>query len=145
MSTRKIGAPLYCGRACAGLARRRNQAEKIAAKAAYDKERRAKLRDRIKAEKAAYYQRTKDPIKEAAQRKARMHLHVAYCQRPEYRAWKSEYDRQYRAHRQFGEYAEAFMLLLDIENEVASQASRYEIYKANGTLNKSLQRRRSIW
>jgi hypothetical protein len=41
-------------------------------------------------------------VKAAAEyRKQRMHLHVEYCRRPEYRAWKREYDRKYRA-KEFG-------------------------------------------
>ena len=52
-----IGAPLYCGKECAGLARRvsKSAEQKRAEKAAYDAERRVLLADRIKAEKADYY------------------------------------------------------------------------------------------
>ena len=40
-------------------------AEKRAAKSAYDANRREKLRAEIKAAKSAYYQRTRNPVKEA--------------------------------------------------------------------------------
>lgn len=144
----KVGAPLYCGRACAGLARRLanppTDAERRAAKATYDAEYRAKHAERRKAEKAAYYKRTHDPAKEAAARKSRMHLHVAYCRRPEYKAWKSEYDRRHLAGKKFGEFAEAALLLQDIEKAIDQQASRYEVYRANGTLNKAQTRRRAL-
>lgn len=144
----KIGAPLYCGKVCSGLARRRavplTDEERKAAKRAYDAKRRVALAERLKAEKAAYFQRTYDPVKAAEDRKARMPKHVEYCRRPEYREWKSEYDRKRRANQMFGEFSEAFMLLQDIETEIAARATRYEIYSANGTLNKALQRRRSL-
>jgi hypothetical protein len=144
----KAGAPLYCGRVCAGLARRRavplTDAERKAAKSAYDAKRRLALAERLKAEKAAYFKRAYDPVKAAVERKARMPKHVEYCRRPEYREWKREYDRKRRANQMFGEFSDAFMLLQDIENEIAARATRYEIYSANGTLNKALQRRRSL-
>lgn len=144
----KKGAPLYCGRACAGLARRNpnppTEAERKAAKAAYDAKYRALNHEARKAQKAAYYREHRDPEKERAARKARMPKHVEYCRRPEYRAWKSEYDSRYRAQKIFGPFAEAFLLLQDIEREIDSQATRYEVYRANGTLNKALTRKRAL-
>lgn len=140
----KIGAPIYCGRACAGLARRiyRAKAQKVAEKKLYDAEYRRKNRQRLKAEKAAHYQRTRDPVKEAIYRKAHMARHVAYCQSPEYKQWKQAYDSAYRAEKLYGPFAESFLLLQAIEKEIASRMSRYDIYMANGTLNKWLHRRR---
>lgn len=138
------GARIFCGRSCAGLSRRvdRSDAEKVAAKAAYDREYRAKNAKRLKAEKAEWYQRTRDPVKEAAIRKERMHLHVAYCQRPEYKKWKREYDRRYLAQKRYGEFAECFLLTQEIRKECLEQQSDYEIRLAAGTLNKKTQRRR---
>jgi hypothetical protein len=142
------GRPMFCNRICAGLARRLanppTEAERKAAKAAYDARRRELLAERIKAEKRAYYQRTRDPIKEAAIRKERMHLHVEYCRRPEYKAWKAEYDRRHRACKQFGEFAEAFLVLQDLDREIGERATNYEIRLANGTINKAQQRRRAL-
>jgi hypothetical protein len=142
------GRPLFCNRVCAGLSRRLvnppTEAERKAAKAAYDARRREVLAERIKAEKRAHYQRTRDPIKEAAIRKARMHLHVEYCRRPEYKAWKAEYDQRHRARKQFGEFADAFLLLLDLDREIGERATNYEIRLANGTINKAQQRRRAL-
>jgi hypothetical protein len=137
--------PLYCNRDCAGLARRcdtRTDAEKRADKAKYDAEYRERNRARLKAQKAAYYQRTRDPERERAYRKATMPRHVEYCRRPEYRKWKAEYDRIYCARKDFGPFAEAALVLRDLENEISSRATRTEIYAANGTLNKWIQRRR---
>ena len=142
--SRKIGAPLYCGKECAGLARRNglSDTEKKARKAEYDREYRAENRKRLKAKKAAYYQRTRDPEREREIRKQRMHLHVAYCRRPEYRAKKHAYDRVYNAKRAFGEFWESGVLLSELEAEVLSRASRYDIDLTNGKLNKTTKRRR---
>lgn len=71
-----------------------------------------------------------------------MPYHVEYCRRPEYKVKKREYDLKYRAERQFGEFAEAFMVLSDIEREINDRATRYEIGRDNGTINKAQLRRR---
>jgi hypothetical protein len=145
----KIGAPLYCCKACAGLARRLvnppSEEERKAAKAAYDRAYRTRDPEKRKAERAAYYQRTRDPVKEAALRKERMPKHVEYCRRPEYKAWKSDYDRQLRD-REYAEFAETYRLLLDLEKEIRSQATAYERRVANGYYTRNAQkRRRELW
>lgn len=142
---RKAGNRLFCSRGCAGLARRKHKtkAQLVEEKRLYDAAYRARDPDKRKAAKAAYYQRTRNPEKERDRRKARMPLHVEYCRRPEYRAWKADYDRRYRAEREFGEFGEAFMLLQDVEREVSARMTKYEIYLANGTLNKRNNRRRA--
>ncbi len=141
---RSKGAPLYCHRDCAGLARRKwkTKAQKVAEKRAYDAEYNAINRDRRCAEKRDYHKRTYDPVVAALRRKERMPLHVEYCRQPAYKAWKQQYDAKYRAHKVFGDYADVFLLLGDVEREIASRMSRYEIMLANGTLNKAMKRRR---
>ena len=133
----------YCSRACAGLARRKNRTdeEKKALKSAYDAQRRIDLADRIRAQKAAHHKETYDPVKAAIERKANMARHVAYCQRPEYKAWKVQYDRQYRAKKDFGPFWEAAMILEQVQEEVLSRATRYEIDLQNGKLNKRNRRK----
>jgi hypothetical protein len=135
---------IFCSLQCAGARRRlyKTKAQKIEEKRLYDIEYRAKNIDMLKAKKAAYYQRTRDPVREAAYRKKRMHLHVEYCRRPAYRVRKKTYDRAYRCKKFFGPYWEAASVLFDLENEINSRISRYEIYQQNGTLNKHLNRRR---
>lgn len=96
----------------------------------------------LKAKHAAYYQRTHDPVKEAAIRKARMHLHVQYCRQPWYKAWKKNYDAKYRAKAHAGEYWESFMLAIAIDKEVKSRMSKEELAVAKGYYNKSQTRRR---
>ena len=144
----KIGAPLYCGRYCAGLARRLKnpptEAERKEAKRLYDARRRVEKADEIRAKKSEYFKRTYDPAKAAEERKAKMPRHIEYCRRPEYKAWKRDYDKRYLARKKFGEFAEAALMLQDIEREIDQQATRYEIYRTNGTLNKALMRRRSL-
>lgn len=141
---RRIGAPLYCDKVCAGLGRRKpekTKAQRIEEKRLYDASRRKKLRARLKAEKAAYYATHFDRDKERAYRKAHKEQHNEYCRRPEYRAYKTLYDLDRRA-AEYGEFAEAYKLVLEVDREIKSRMSRYEIYAANGTINKKLQRTR---
>lgn len=139
------GKPLYCGRRCAGLARRVPPGQKKEAKRIYDADRRVKKAGEIRATKAAYFQRTYDPVKAREHRRANMGRHVEYCRRPEYREYKADYDRQ-RSAAQYGEYAEAYLLLLDLEREIRSRATSYERRKARGYYTRSAQqRRRELW
>ncbi len=141
------GGNLFCGLACAGQRRRveRDEADRKAAKAAYDREYRAKNLDRIKAEKAARHKAIYDPAAAAEERKKRMPAHVEYCRRPEYRAKKRDYDRQLRAS-EYGPFAETYLLLLDLEKEIRARATKYERYVANGYYTRSAQqRRRELW
>jgi hypothetical protein len=142
------GAPLYCGTACAGLARRTPklpEAERKAAKAQYDREYRERNAEKRRQQKAEYYQRTHDPEKEREIRKARMPQHVEYCRRPEYKEWKSAYDTKHRA-AEYGPFADAYLLLLDLEREMRQQASGYERRRQKGYYTRNAQkRRRELW
>lgn len=148
--SRSKGSPLHCGRECSAAARRHNKsvAEKRADKAEYDRHRRAKIGERIRAEKRAAYHAAvaADPVgmraKEREQRQRRMAAHVEYCRRPEYRKWKAEYDRKYLARKQFGAFGEAAILLNDLCSEIASRSTFYERAIEKGTLNKHQERRR---
>jgi hypothetical protein len=114
------------------------------AKAAYDREYRKKNRERLRVEKAAYFQRTYDPVKAAKERKKNMHRHVEYCRQPEYRVWKKGYDRQ-RKLSGFGGFAEAFELLEALRKEIKRQEpNRFELYKQTGRKqwNPIIQQRR---
>lgn len=140
----RIAAPVYCGRVCAGLARRRGKTaeQKKAAKAEYDRAYRAQNLDWLKAKKKAYFQRTYDPVKAAIERKKRMPRHVAYCQRPEYKAWKHEYDRKYNMVRSYGPLWEAARVLVDLQTLIRERSTTTERKLQNGTLNKTQQRKR---
>lgn len=147
----KIDAPLYCGKVCAGLARRLKNPptdeQRRAAKSAYDaKRRKGPQRAEILAKKRDHYYANHERIsaKLAEYRAAHMDQHVEYCRQPEYRAKKAVYDRRRRADLNFGDFSEAALLLADIEREIAERASKYEIYLTNGTINKAQQRRRAL-
>ena len=90
------------------------------AKAEYDRKYRKKNRARLKAEKAAYFQRTYDPVKAAKERKKKMPQHVEYCRQPAYKAWKKKYDKQRRS-KKYGDFAEAHQLLLELTKEINRQ------------------------
>lgn len=143
--SRALGMKLYCGRKCAGLGRRgppKSKAQKKAEKAAYDVIYRARNRERILAKKREYFQRTYDPEKARIERKKRIPKHVEYCRRPEYKRYKQTYDKNFRAKRDFGPFAEAAMLVIDLNRTIKERATDYEIRSQNGTLNKVLRRRR---
>lgn len=141
---RTVAAGLYhyCSRVCSGLAHRKHRSdeEKRALKSAYDAKRRIDEAEKIRATKREYHKRSYDPVKAAAERALKMPRHAEYCRRPEYKAWKAKYDEQYRAKKMFGPFWESAMLLADVETEVLSRASRYEIDLQNGKLNKRKRR-----
>jgi hypothetical protein len=139
------GKPLYCNRVCSGMARRVTLDQKRETKRVYDARRRTEKAAEISAKKQAYYRRTRDPVKEHERRRNNMGKHVEYCRRPKYRASKAAYDREHRA-REYGEYAEAYLLLLDLEREIRSRATSYERLRARGYYTRSAQqRRRELW
>jgi hypothetical protein len=140
---RARGLKLYCDRRCSGLGRRdgKTKAQRVEEKRLYDMAYRAKNLESIKAKKKAHFQKTYDRKAAAEYRKQRMHLHVEYCRRPEYRAWKREYDRKYRA-KEFGDFAEAYMLTLDLNREIRGRTTRHEVKYQNGCTNKAQRRKR---
>jgi hypothetical protein len=140
----KNGLKLFCGRKCSGLARRKHipLAVKKQRKKEYDVIYRARNLERIRRNKAAYYQRTFDREKEREYRKRTMARHVEYCRRPEYKAYKHEYDLRFRAQKLFGPFADAALILRDVEIELDRRMTWVERHQANGTLNKSTQRKR---
>lgn len=136
---------LYCGRHCSGLGRRKpkkSKAQRVLEKKLYDQEYRRRNIEALKAKKRARHLATYDPEKERVKRKARMPRHVEYCRRPEYKRWKSGYDKKYRAEKFFGPFAEAAMLTIDLNRAIKERATDYEIRQQNDTLNKIQRRRR---
>jgi len=113
-------------------------------KAAYDREYRRRNRERIRTWKAAYFQRTYDPVEAAIERKRRMPKHVEYCRRPSYRAQKKEYDEHRRASR-YGDFGEAWQILKLLKAEIKRQEpDRFVRYKQakRHAWNPEVQRRR---
>jgi hypothetical protein len=138
------GMAVYCGRKCAGIGRRENRSmdEKKAIKRYYDAIRRIEKADTLRVTRAEYHRRTYDPIKAAEKRKERMPKHVEYCRQPEYRKWKAEYDRIYRAKQEAGDFYESYLLVLEIRQACLALAPDIDIRRAAGTLNKHQNRRR---
>jgi len=139
------GRPLFCDKACSGMAHRNAQsvAARKAWKADYDREYREANREKLKAAKAARHKATYDPEKARIERKRRAPKHLEYCRQPEYRAWKAEYDRDYRAQRYYGDFAEAYLILQELEGEIRVRVPRHELKAQHGTLNKWIERRRA--
>lgn len=140
----KLGVPIYCDRVCFGLGRRKNKTpeQKRAEKATYDRRLRVEHAVELAAKRKQSFKKNYDPKKAAIQRKARMHLHVEYCRRPEYCAYKHQYDLRYKMEKNYGGFWEVARALVDLTNELKSRATKYEIYEQNGTLNKSMKRKR---
>lgn len=141
--SRANGLRLFCGRKCSGLAKRHNKtaAQKKEEKRLYDLEYRAKNREMLKAKKHEYFKRTYDPVAAAVERKKRMPKHIEYCRRPEYRVKKQVYDRKRRA-AEYGEFAEAFQLTIDLNRAIRERAPRHEVKYQNGGTNKAQRRKR---
>jgi len=138
------GKRLFCNRKCSGLSKKLNKTKEqlVEEKRIYDSKYRLINFDKIKSRKAEAFKRNYDPVKAAVIRKERMHLHVAYCRTEKYKAWKKEYDKKYRAKQQYGEFWEAFLLLMNIEDEVYSRMDYYTIKFESGILNKTQRRKR---
>jgi len=141
----RLGWPLYCGKKCAGLARRTNRsiADKKEAKRLYDIEYRKRNEKRLKVARANWFQKdyAANPDKYRRVRKAKQAAHNEYCRQPQYKEWKREYDLQFRA-KKFGELWESHLLLVQLEREILKHMTRYEIQLKNKTLNKVLRRGR---
>jgi hypothetical protein len=141
---RKISAPLYCDRECAGMGRRKDKtaAQLKEEKRLYDVAYRAKNAALLKKKKRRYHLATYDPEKAAVVRKLNMPRHVDYCRRPEYRAWKKEYDQNLRA-AEYGPFAEAYRFALILAREIRVRETATQVRIENDTINKAQERRRS--
>lgn len=141
---RAAGLRIFCSRRCAGLGRRKHKtkAQKVEEKRIYDADYRRKNLARIKTNKAAYFRRTYDPVAARIKRKKRAKAHAEYCRRPEYRKWKSEYDKK-RTDKKYGPFAECNRLMMDLNHEIKRRVTNEQIRIANGTWSKPQQRRRA--
>lgn len=97
-------------------------------KAEYDRKYRKLNKERLRAQKAAHFKRTYDPVLAAIERKTKMPRHIEYCRRPEYVAWKKKYDQKRRLAR-LGDFKEAYAVLQDLRKEINKQMpDRFERY-----------------
>lgn len=142
--SRAAGLNLYCDRECSDLRRRngKSKAQKRSEKRLYDIEYRAKNFAMLKVKKHEHFKRTYDPEKARIERKKRSKAHVEYCRRPEYRKWKQTYDRKHLAKKVYGPFAEAAMLVADLNKEIKVRMTNAEIKWKNGSANKAQFRRR---
>jgi hypothetical protein len=98
-------------------------------------------RARLKRQKAEHFQRTYDPVAAAVARKVHMPKHVEYCRQPAYRVKKAAYDQR-RRDSEYGEFAEVHRLAIELNREIKSRSSSYEIRRQNQTGNKAQERDR---
>lgn len=138
----KDNLPMFCDRKCSSANKKTSKSEKVENKRLYDIGYRNNNSESLKVKKAIWFKGYYDPIEAAIKRKENMHRHVKYCRQPDYVKKKKEYDRVYRAKKNHGEYWEVALLLLEIQDEVLSRMTRYEIDLESNTLNKSLRRKR---
>lgn len=118
-------------------------ADKVEEKRLYDISYRKRNLQAIKAKKKVRHLLTYDPEKAAIERKAKMPRHVEYCRNPKYKRWKASYDKKHRAKKNYGPFAEAAMLAIDLNNEIKGRMTNEQISQENGTFNKSQNRRRA--
>lgn len=142
----KLGVPVYCSMACAGIARRANKTteQKKAEKATYDAGYRYYHKEGIKERKSAAFKidYAANPEKYKKERQRKRIYHSQYINTPEYKEWKRIYDEKYRAKKEYGEFSEAFLILQKLEAELDTRLIKLE----NGiTSNKSAQKRKRKW
>ena len=145
----RIGAPIYCNRECAGIARRtdtRTPEQKRADKRAYDIAYREANREKLRRKHADYYAKVGPMIrdKEAETRRRKMPQHVEYCRQPQYRAKKHRYDVE-RVSSKYADYAEAHRLLVELEREIRRQMpDKYERLKLRGYYDRQNEKKRAL-
>jgi len=134
---RARGYKLYCSLRCSGLASRKywTKAQRTEGKRLYDIAYRKKNAERIAKQKKAWQIANYDPEKQRIYNKKNSQRHVEYCRRPEYKAYKHQYDMDRRA-KQFGPFAEAYKLELSLRREIRERINKHESNQEKGTINK---------
>lgn len=94
------------------------QLSKKEQKRLYDIEYRRKNSEIIKIKKAAYCKTDAGRAMQKRNRTKVKQYHLEYCQTPEYRELKKQYDRKHRAYKFYGEFAECMILCDEIETLV---------------------------
>lgn len=139
---RKLGKKLFCNRTCFGLNKRHNRtdAESKEIKRLYDLEYRDKNESRLKIVRKEWFAKdyAKNPEKYRLRRIAKYKKHLEYLSAPEYKEWKKNYDKVFRAKKQYGEFWEAELILRDIENEIDNREVKLQL----GLINKTQKRKR---
>lgn len=140
----KLGVNVFCSKQHFYESRRiqRSDEEKKRIKTEYDDKYRRL--EKVKIKKAEYFKKdyAKNPDKYKKERQRRYTAHLKYLQTDGYKKWKADYDKKYLAKKHFGEFAEAAIILTEIEKIIDSKKVKYE----NGiTINKSSQKRQRKW
>lgn len=148
----RLGRCRFCSRACSGARRRMDADVKRAKKAEYDRQRRAALGEALLQQKRESYYANREQhlarmaeIRSDPEYRERHRAYIAeYQSRPEWKEHKRSYDRRYRCERQYGDFAEAASVLIDLEAEIRRACpDRSVIYQMNGTQNKHTRRHRN--
>lgn len=118
------------------------QLSKKEQKRLYDIEYRRKNYLIIKAKKAAYFKTEAGRSMQKRNRTKMKQRHLEYCRTPEYRKWKKQYDRKYRAYKFYGEFAECMLLCDEIEKLVIKMIpDKYERDKMRGNIDRMIAKR----
>ena len=131
----KVTKRIYCSAKCAkSIQKLRDEAQRskpasIKRKKNYDEAYRKENDTEIKRKKAEYFQNTYDPEKAAIHRQKRMPAHIEYCRQPAYKIKKKAYDKIKRAKDNAGEYWESYIMITEIENELALQTNFSEFHR----------------
>lgn len=139
----KLGLNIFCSKVCFGISKRTTLEEKKAKKAAYDKKI-SNTPERKEARKRYFrkaYDSNPDKFKEI--RKSRYSKHLEYLNTAEYRSWKKEYDKKYRAEKYYGVFSEAYIILLELETFLVQNAPDGMKFQM-GITNKT-QKRKRLW
>ena len=145
----RLGLSVYCGSECAGLGRRINETpeQKKAYKQWYDLFIRASRSEdeywehRFLGAFIFHMDYAANPEKYRMRRKEKQEAHNEYCRQPEYKKYKKEYDEQYRAKKDYGEYWEAAIALKNLDKEIDYRESK----RQNKLYNKSITKRKRAW
>lgn len=153
LATVKLHGAKFCSRRCSGQARvvPMTESERKAAKSEYDARRRnGPERARILAEKRGDYYKNRERYRRYWAKKRKqpgykkmMRDYLAGYWTPELKALKKDYDRKFRAKRQFGPFWESHYLIQLINDEVLRQTTKYDCRISRGYYNKAQLRRRN--
>lgn len=139
----KLGLKVYCDRKCFGLGKRieKSSEQKKKEKAEYDKTYRA-TSPTLKKRKADFHKKTYNPQRQKEINRQRYPSHLEYLRQPKYRDYKKRYDQKYRTNKLYGEFAEAAIILAELERLLPSKQIKYD----NGvTIKKQSQKRKRKW
>lgn len=140
----KVGMLLFCDQVCFGLYHRewKSDDQKKADKAAYDAKYRENRKEILKKSKAEYFKKdyAANPKKYKAERQRRMKSHIEYCRNPEYQKKKKSYDQKHRAEKFYGAFAEAAIILFQIEGMIDAKLAR-----ADKDCNNKSTKRKRLW